>query len=140
MKYRRIIKNAVKCKKCGEVIESTYRHDFVTCSCGSISVDGGHDYLRRVGDLDGYIEMSESEEVEITPKYKKGNLVLFTHILAKDALEGEIVMVDTYEGSRLIDYDIMAKNEAMFYKHVHERDIIRKLNKQHIKKEDKGEQ
>jgi len=72
MKYRRITKNAIKCKKCGDVIESTYRHDFVTCSCGAISVDGGYDYLRRAGDLDGYIEMSESEEVEITPKYKKG--------------------------------------------------------------------
>ena len=39
--------NKAKCLKCGDVIESTYRHDFVTCSCGNLSVDGGHDYLKR---------------------------------------------------------------------------------------------
>ena len=62
---RRITKNAVKCKICGDKIESTYRHDFVTCSCGNVSVDGGHDYLRRAfRNRDEYIELSESEPVE----------------------------------------------------------------------------
>ena len=62
---RRITKNAVKCKICGDIIESTYRHDFVTCSCGNVSVDGGHDYLRRAfRNRDEYIELSESEPVE----------------------------------------------------------------------------
>ena len=28
-------------------IESTGTHQFVTCSCGACSVDGGHEYLRR---------------------------------------------------------------------------------------------
>jgi hypothetical protein len=23
-------------------------HEFVTCSCGRVSIDGGHEYLRRV--------------------------------------------------------------------------------------------
>lgn len=62
---RRITKNAVKCKICGDIIESTYRHDFVTCSCGNVSVDGGHDYLRRAfRNREEYIELSESEPVE----------------------------------------------------------------------------
>ena len=39
--------NKAKCLKCGDVIESSHRHDFVTCSCGNLSVDGGHDYLKR---------------------------------------------------------------------------------------------
>lgn len=55
----KIIKNKVKCLKCDDIIESTHRHDFVTCTCGSISVDGGHDYLRRVGDMNEYEELSE---------------------------------------------------------------------------------
>ena len=42
-----IIHNCIRCKLCGEVIESKSRHDFVTCRCGACSVDGGHDYLRR---------------------------------------------------------------------------------------------
>ena len=44
---RKIIKNAIQCKLCGEIIESTYRHEYVECKCGSCAVDGGHDYLRR---------------------------------------------------------------------------------------------
>ena len=43
----KIIRNAIRCNSCGDIIESTFRHDFKTCSCGRVSVDGGHDYLRR---------------------------------------------------------------------------------------------
>lgn len=42
-----IISNQAECRMCGEVIYSSYRHDHVTCRCGSISVDGGNDYLRH---------------------------------------------------------------------------------------------
>lgn len=41
----RIIRNAIRCKKCGDIIESKTVHDFKFCSCGSCAVDGGHDYL-----------------------------------------------------------------------------------------------
>jgi hypothetical protein len=37
-----------------------HRHDFVTCTCGSISVDGGQEYLRRVGAIDACVDMSWS--------------------------------------------------------------------------------
>ena len=57
-----IITNKVKCKKCGDIIESKHRHDFKYCKCGSIAVDGGHDYLRRIGSLEDYIELSEDDE------------------------------------------------------------------------------
>ncbi len=43
----KIIRNAICCNLCGNEIESKSVHDFVTCSCGACSVDGGHDYLRR---------------------------------------------------------------------------------------------
>jgi len=55
-----IIRNVIQCKKCGDIIESTYRHDYKTCSCGSCSIDGGHDYLRRgFKSEDDYIDLSE---------------------------------------------------------------------------------
>lgn len=41
-------RNAVRCLDCGTVIESRHRHDFVTCECGRVSVDGGRDYRRVV--------------------------------------------------------------------------------------------
>lgn len=61
---KRIIVNKIKCKKCGDIIESTGRHDFNTCKCGAVSVDGGHDYLRRCGRLEDFEDMSEVEVVE----------------------------------------------------------------------------
>jgi hypothetical protein len=54
----KIIRNAARCKKCGDLIVSTYCHDFVACSCGAIFVDGGREYLRRGGDLDAIEEHS----------------------------------------------------------------------------------
>ena len=53
-----IIENRVVCHKCGEDIFSKNRHDFVTCTCGAISVDGGQEYLRRVGAIHNFTELS----------------------------------------------------------------------------------
>ena len=62
---RKIIKNVIQCKLCGEVIESTYRHEYVQCKCGACAVDGGHDYLRRsFRDKDCYIDLSVTEVVD----------------------------------------------------------------------------
>ena len=67
---RRIIKNAIQCKLCGDIIESTDRHDYVECQCGACAVDGGHDYLRRsYRDKDCYIDLSET--IEITEEEQK---------------------------------------------------------------------
>lgn len=46
-RHTKIIRNQAKCLLCGDMIESKGRHDFVTCSCGSLSVDGGKWYLSR---------------------------------------------------------------------------------------------
>ena len=60
-----IITNKAKCLKCGDVIESRTVHDFVTCSCGAVSVDGGHEYLRRVfTGKDVFEDLSEVVEAE----------------------------------------------------------------------------
>ena len=62
---KKIIRNAVQCKLCGEIIESTSRHQFVTCKCGACAVDGGHDYIRRCYREEGcFVELSESVEIE----------------------------------------------------------------------------
>lgn len=47
-----IVQNAVSCLLCGDFIVSKHRHDFVKCTCGAIAVDGGQEYLRRVGTLE----------------------------------------------------------------------------------------
>jgi hypothetical protein len=57
-----ILKNKAQCKKCQDIIESVHVHDFRQCKCGAIFVDGGKDYLRRGGELDDIIELSETDE------------------------------------------------------------------------------
>lgn len=45
----RIKINEISCNSCGEVLRSTHRHDFKFCVCGAVAVDGGLEYLRRLG-------------------------------------------------------------------------------------------
>ena len=54
-----IIANRAQCAICKTIVESTFRHDFVSCVCGAIAVDGGRAYLRRVGNPNAIIELSE---------------------------------------------------------------------------------
>ena len=61
MQRMRIIRNRARCKRCGEVIESLHRHDYRACRCGVIAVDGGHDYIRRVGNPEEIENMNEYE-------------------------------------------------------------------------------
>ena len=63
----KIITNKIKCKSCKDIIESKHRHDYRTCKCGKVSVDGGKDYLRRgfSGTQDAnkaYEDLSKMEE------------------------------------------------------------------------------
>lgn len=39
----------LKCIKCGDIIQSKFVHDFRSCKCGSIYIDGGDDYTRVGG-------------------------------------------------------------------------------------------
>lgn len=58
----KIIVNQARCKKCGDKIESRFINDFKRCSCGSIAVDGGQEYIKRMGNLEDVIELSMIEE------------------------------------------------------------------------------
>lgn len=44
-----MIVSGVICNKCGCGIYSRSRHDFHWCSCNSVAVDGGRDYLKVLG-------------------------------------------------------------------------------------------
>ncbi len=57
-KNEEIISNKIKCKKCGNIIESKKTNDCKRYSCGSVAVDGGKDYLKRIGNEEDYEEMS----------------------------------------------------------------------------------
>jgi len=56
---------ALKCKRCGTIIMSLHRHDFVTCKCWHVEnntgifIDGGLYYTRAGGNI------SDMEEVKV---------------------------------------------------------------------------
>ncbi len=63
----------VRCKKCSDLLESKHRHDFVTCSCGCVSLDGGLAYRRvmwRGGEYDevveNYLELVKPLDIQVT--------------------------------------------------------------------------
>ena len=59
-----IVRNRIRCNLCGDIIESRYRHDFKSCRCGAVCVDGGKDYIRRgfLNSLDDYTDRSVYED------------------------------------------------------------------------------
>ena len=57
-KKKEIISNKIKCKKCGDIIESKSTNDYKRCSYGAVAVDGGINYLKRVGNEEDYKELS----------------------------------------------------------------------------------
>ena len=38
--------DALHCRNCDNVVYSINRHDFRSCSCGNVSIDGGRDYTK----------------------------------------------------------------------------------------------
>lgn len=50
-------KNRCRCRRCGSIIESKHRHDFIRCACGAIFTDGGRDYVRRGGNPEDIEDM-----------------------------------------------------------------------------------
>lgn len=60
---KRIIRNMAQCLKCKDVITSYHGHDYKTCTCGSLSVDGGMNYLKRAGEISNCKELSIYSDV-----------------------------------------------------------------------------
>lgn len=59
VKMDKIITNKIKCRTCGDVIESVFTHDLKRCQCGAVEIDGGKEYLRRsANSIDDFIELS----------------------------------------------------------------------------------
>lgn len=57
-KFPIIVRNAARCKVCGTEVESKHCYDKVWCKCGKIAVDGGHAYLKRIGNFGDMEELS----------------------------------------------------------------------------------
>lgn len=65
------MRNRAKCKLCGDVIESKQRHDYITCSCGEITIDGGKEYRHAsFKNIENFMCVDD-EGNEIVPTYSE---------------------------------------------------------------------
>lgn len=77
MEGKKILFNRARCRRCGTFLESKTVHDFRTCACGAISIDGGREYIHHVAvDWDFFEDLCEYEElidphtgVKLTPSW-----------------------------------------------------------------------
>jgi hypothetical protein len=64
----RLLRNAAECGRCQDLIVSEHRHDFRSCKCGAIFVDGGLEYqrygFREPGDFTDLSERAPDEPPE----------------------------------------------------------------------------
>lgn len=99
-----ILVNSIKCNHCGQQLISANRHDYNSCRCRKVSVDGGRDYLRRLYFRpEDYTELSTLEVnvvdfnrlVDSIKKYKKevDNLNLIT--IPESLKEAQEILEDT---------------------------------------------
>ena len=72
--------NKIRCKRCGDIIESKTVHDFKFCKCGAVAVDGGKEYLRRcfINTEDDYEELSEYEKRHPKMTFFKNQIYSFS--------------------------------------------------------------
>lgn len=62
---KQLIINRAKCLLCNDVITSEHSHDFKTCKCGNLSIDGGNEYPRRLYQKhNSYQNLSEFTETK----------------------------------------------------------------------------
>lgn len=79
------MKNRAKCKLCNSIIESFHRHDYVTCKCGEIAVDGGKDYWRALAnDWINFIRLDdEGNEIIIKVEEKETPEPIVENVIPK---------------------------------------------------------
>lgn len=80
------------CPGCGDKIYSRSRHDFRTCSCESMSVDGGFDYVK----------------ISLSPEFK------FEDIMEEDIELGNITEKDLVE-----DYNSAKDCYGLIHRHTY---------------------
>ncbi len=49
--------NKIKCKKCGDIIESKTTNNLKRCSCGVVAVDGGKEYLKEMAGINNNVKI-----------------------------------------------------------------------------------
>lgn len=106
-----IIVNRIQCLNCKDIITSRYRHDYVSCKCRNVAVDGGYSYLKRTGEE--YKEMSITGPTpfeKVREVFERWNVKTGEWVSLKDMSDEWLEAVIIYN----IDKDI-SNSHSLFY-------------------------
>lgn len=76
----------LRCKKCGDIIQSKHTHDMVWCKCGAVAIDGGDSYCKLTGNLED-MEFLIPERIKEQKETIKGNNSFENQVTAEMLLE-----------------------------------------------------
>lgn len=62
------MRNRAKCVLCEDILESFHTHDYVTCKCGEISIDGGQNSLKTSAkNYENFLRLDDhGKEIKVT--------------------------------------------------------------------------
>jgi hypothetical protein len=127
-KMTKVIKsNKARCKLCGDIIESRGVHDFQSCQCEEIFVDGGHEYLRRgANDLNNIEERSIELDITIgTQLFTRDGMKIGNAIIIQD--NGDKTFKVKSDFGNVRTYDVTAI-DSLFQDDIRQCDLIEWIN------------
>lgn len=104
-----IAQNQIRCNKCGDEPYSASRHDFKNCKCGAVAVDGGMDYLRRLGNPEDYTDLSYHIPNEVMADCKEA--IRWAEETGRNDLGKVLAIVRVLNKYRLYDTNVAAALE-----------------------------
>lgn len=67
-----ILRNSAQCRLCGEEIESRRPTETVTCSCGEVTVSGGHKSIKHdARNFDNLIDTSVTDDADMEDEWER---------------------------------------------------------------------
>jgi len=108
-KFEKVIKNIAKCLYCGDVIESKSKWDYQECSCKSLSVDGGCEYLKRsYTSIDMFQELSEIVYDETRAQTSRTFKEALRHLIVQCTLCNDVLKPDLSSHQRYLFCECLA--------------------------------
>jgi hypothetical protein len=97
------MRNRAKCRLCNDILESIHRHDYISCKCEEIAIDGGTAYHKcHARNWENFIRVDD-EGNEVIPKIVQAETIKEPSILQPPALKETDAkteidsLIETYE-------------------------------------------
>lgn len=88
-----ILQNEAQCLNCNDIIWSGSRHDFKSCKCGNICVDGGMEYIRRVYSSNDAVGLMRDRSLTVSDGDAFKRLVKTVEFFTHNRVDDDVIML-----------------------------------------------